>query len=506
MSEKRTNRRKKAEYKNWHRLVARNAAVLPAQNIMMGYITGSFKDAVNVDCGFSEFRYINYGAYVTKKDFFNFIEKVQEKVKKDSSFIKWVIKRNYEQCDKLLGTAKVEKINWSKKSNCELKLLLQKYISEFHKMGPFWAVPFAVEKIGTSIISEELKKKLGKKNKSKFRDYFLVLTSPSKEGYVGKEQREFLELAIEIQKQGYSLNSVKLKTTLKKENTLWNKIVDHVSRYAWLNIQYMIGNQWTVEDFFIRLKHISNPKEELNEQKNARIKTEQELKRIIKKLNFSRRTKEIIDAIREYVFLRTYRKDVTTLADYKVRPLLVEIGKRFEFSFDEMIYQSVEEINQLLIDGKKLKKKIIRERMEDFAILADKQRVDVIGSNVLEDYKKTWGEKEVNKDVKEFQGEVASKGYGKGKTRVVVDRRLIPTFQKGEILVTTMTTPDFVPAMQKAAAIVTDEGGILCHAAIISRELNKPCVIGTEIATKILKTGFLVEVDAEQGIVRILQK
>ena len=65
-----------------------------------------------------------------------------------------------------------------------------------------------------------------------------------------------------------------------------------------------------------------------------------------------------------------------------------------------------------------------------------------------------------------------------------------------------MTTPDFVPAMEKAAAIVTDRGGILCHAAIVSREMSKPCIIGTKIATKVLKDGDLVEVDADKGVVR----
>ena len=69
-----------------------------------------------------------------------------------------------------------------------------------------------------------------------------------------------------------------------------------------------------------------------------------------------------------------------------------------------------------------------------------------------------------------------------------------------------MTTPDFVVLMHKAGAIVTDIGGMLCHAAIVSREINKPCVIGTKFATQILHDGDLVEVDADNGIVRILEK
>jgi len=65
-----------------------------------------------------------------------------------------------------------------------------------------------------------------------------------------------------------------------------------------------------------------------------------------------------------------------------------------------------------------------------------------------------------------------------------------------------MTSPEFLPAMKKAKAIITDEGGVTCHAAIVSRELNIPCVIGTKVATKSLKDGDLVEVDTHQGIIR----
>ncbi|MFA6445786.1 MAG: PEP-utilizing enzyme [Candidatus Paceibacterota bacterium] len=68
-----------------------------------------------------------------------------------------------------------------------------------------------------------------------------------------------------------------------------------------------------------------------------------------------------------------------------------------------------------------------------------------------------------------------------------------------------MTRPDFLSLMNKASAFITDEGGITCHAAIVARELNKPCIIGTKIATKVLKDGDMVEVDAERGVVRIIK-
>ena len=78
--------------------------------------------------------------------------------------------------------------------------------------------------------------------------------------------------------------------------------------------------------------------------------------------------------------------------------------------------------------------------------------------------------------------------------------------RKNEFLVATMTTPDYILLMKKAVGFITDEGGVTCHAAIVAREMNKPCIIGTKVATKVLKDGDLVEVDVNKGIVKILKK
>jgi phosphoenolpyruvate synthase/pyruvate phosphate dikinase len=107
-------------------------------------------------------------------------------------------------------------------------------------------------------------------------------------------------------------------------------------------------------------------------------------------------------------------------------------------------------------------------------------------------------------DAQIIKGRVAFKGKVRGIVKIIFTKAKIKDFKRGYILVSPMTTPDYLPAMKKAAAFITDEGGITCHAAIIARELKKPCVIGTKIATKILKNGDLVEVDAEQGIVKII--
>ncbi len=95
----------------------------------------------------------------------------------------------------------------------------------------------------------------------------------------------------------------------------------------------------------------------------------------------------------------------------------------------------------------------------------------------------------------------ASPGVATGKVKIVLSLDDLDKVEPGDVLVTTMTTPDMVPAMKRAAAIVTDEGGMTCHAAIVSRELGVPAVVGTKEATKVLKDGMVVTVDGEKGVV-----
>lgn len=100
-----------------------------------------------------------------------------------------------------------------------------------------------------------------------------------------------------------------------------------------------------------------------------------------------------------------------------------------------------------------------------------------------------------------LQGLAASSGRATGKVRVLDSPDQGDELQDGEILVARMTSPDWVPTMRRAGALVTDEGGTTCHAAIVSRELGVPCVVGARIATKVLRTGQLVTVDGSQGAV-----
>jgi len=100
-----------------------------------------------------------------------------------------------------------------------------------------------------------------------------------------------------------------------------------------------------------------------------------------------------------------------------------------------------------------------------------------------------------------LKGLAASPGLASGPVKLYKEEESLDVVKKGDILVTVMTSPDMVPAMTRAAAIITDEGGMTCHAAIVARELGTPCIVGSKEATKLLKDGMVVTVDGARGVV-----
>ncbi|RJR28091.1 phosphoenolpyruvate synthase, partial [Candidatus Microgenomates bacterium] len=140
-------------------------------------------------------------------------------------------------------------------------------------------------------------------------------------------------------------------------------------------------------------------------------------------------------------------------------------------------------------------------------VLNGKKVKSAYGDSAISLKQKLIPDKDFSK-TKMVEGKSAYPGLIKGKVFVFNwgskdFNKQIANMPEGAVLVAGQTRPSLMPAIRKASAIVTDEGGITSHAAIVSRELKIPCLIGTEYATKIFKTGDLVEVDANKGIASI---
>ncbi len=178
-----------------------------------------------------------------------------------------------------------------------------------------------------------------------------------------------------------------------------------------------------------------------------------------------------------------------------------DLGRKLEKH--HVLCMTIWEVGHYFKNGALPKKKVLEERHKKCALIFSKNRFDIKAgkdAQAIEDA--LIG----SVTVSEVKGICAYKGVVRGVVRIVFDPATIKDFRKGEIIVTGMTRPEFIHLMKKAAAFVTDLGGILSHAAIVAREMKKPCVIGTDIATKVFKDGDIVEVDAEKGIVRKIEK
>lgn len=159
-------------------------------------------------------------------------------------------------------------------------------------------------------------------------------------------------------------------------------------------------------------------------------------------------------------------------------------------------------INQDVIDGVPER---AAERLNGWAYAYNTYHHPISWDELKEKYGFEFEEESVDvQHLQEVKGMSAFKGVARGPVRLVYSPLDFASVSSGDVLVTTMTSPQFAPIFSKVSAIVTDEGGITCHAAIIARELGKPCIIGTKTATKVFKDGDLVEVDAVSGIARRL--
>ena len=222
------------------------------------------------------------------------------------------------------------------------------------------------------------------------------------------------------------------------------------------------------------------------------------------------KTRNIIDTISILGHERMKMRLVWMPALYFNELFLIEFKRRYQIKKEELRLYEYPELQHLIMCNEKLDNNIIELRKKGFLKHLKDNEIITYEGNIAQDVLNKLVKED--EEIKEFKGMVASKGYAKGKVIVLSYResqdhaKKIKGMKKGNIIVTEMTRPNIITACQKAGAIVTDEGGILCHAAIISREMKKPCVIGTKLATKVLKDGDIVEVDADKGIIKKLMK
>jgi phosphohistidine swiveling domain-containing protein len=234
-------------------------------------------------------------------------------------------------------------------------------------------------------------------------------------------------------------------------------------------------------------------------EQNRKILPEQ--KKLVEKIADTPEEKAIFSFPRRLVETKAYRKDAMYFGCFVFDKLCGEIGRRLGITVDQVRYMTRQELFDALA-GKFNDFGALKKRIEYSVFFAINGRQTIlVGEEARKWYKENVKTEKIS-GASEITGTPAFAGHAIGRVKVINHPNEMLKMQKGDILVSHATNPNLLPAMTKAAAIVTDVGGLTCHAAIVSREFRIPCVVGTKIATQVLKDGDLVEVDAESGIIR----
>jgi phosphohistidine swiveling domain-containing protein len=350
------------------------------------------------------------------------------------------------------------------------------------------------------------------KSKMSSAEVFSILTTPTRPSLAIKEEIESLKVLQSIKAESLS-RKIFLQSDVKEikkslvglKPKLKRKILNHYKKWHWTPYTY-IGPPYDLDYYLTVWSGLLRQKLDINrhlqklqnQPKFAKLAKQ----KLIKKLKISKNDQQLFDIASEIIYLKAYRKDCWFFGCFVMERIHKEIAKRLNLSLKQVRFMAHWEVPLALKKGN-FSEQILNERIR-FCVYYQKNLKGIIyiGKRARQFLSKLNIEKEVIKEVNELSGTSACPGKVKGTIKIINQPEQMGKMNQGDIMIAHTTFPSLVPAMKKAAAIITDDGGITCHAAIVARELKTPCVVGTKIVTKVLKDGDRVEVDAERGIVR----
>jgi phosphohistidine swiveling domain-containing protein len=227
---------------------------------------------------------------------------------------------------------------------------------------------------------------------------------------------------------------------------------------------------------------------------------------LMAKLKFNSRSKFLIKLAQNVLWQKGYRKDVEYHGFYCYEPIMREIAKRKNVEdWRDLLYMFPWEMEGYILKNK-FNNKELTERRKFSCLIVSKNSVKLITGQKARKFYKKLGVEKIDQNLKQTKGQCAFLGKARGPVKLIFVPSDMKKMKKGDVLVSQATSPDIIPAMKLASAIVTNTGGLICHAAITARELRIPCIVGTTNAAEIFKDGDIVEVDAEKGIVKKISK
>lgn len=312
---------------------------------------------------------------------------------------------------------------------------------------------------------------------------------------------------IHIAEEDFNLKQIALKIQKEVAKKEIEKLIsEHLEKYDFINMYdetYLPANK---EQTVLRLKGYVGNKDLENELKTSSDslhKNSSQYSLLLSSNKFSKNDLALIKFAHGYASFMELRNFYRAQAAFYSAPFFNEVAKRLGLSIENLLAFSDYEIADALKGNKQIINKDAISRRNYCVCFYSPVEWSILNSKESKIIDDAITKIEMTSEIK---GVVAFKGsVVRGRVKIINSVADMGKLKEGDILVSSMTRPEFIMSIQKAAAIITDEGGMLCHAAIVSRELKKPCIIGTKIATKFLKDNDLVEVDTNTGSVIILK-
>ncbi|MBI5225688.1 hypothetical protein HY994_00430 [Candidatus Micrarchaeota archaeon] len=347
---------------------------------------------------------------------------------------------------------------------------------------------------------------------SKFNDIYAVLFAPTKASFLAREQEELLKIAAQVHHRHAWEKLKNDPARITDFPALEKQLQHHAEKYFWISNNYAKTPVLTVGDFLARALDENDPLNQIRHHQTELAKNRHYKAALARKLKLPHDIKTLVRIGETFSYMQDERKKYVLISNHFQMRFLKEISRRTGQSLKRLQNVVFSELAEVLAGNFDWKKADARARF-CFCLQTPGKWEIVEGKKAQDIFKKHFQNRDATghqmtgktKDGKinelVLHGTCANPGYAKGPVKIIRKTHDLINMKQGDILVASMTRPEMLVALKKAAAIVTDEGGITSHAAVVSRELGIPCLIGTKHATKWLKDGDWVDVDAKKGMV-----
>lgn len=378
---------------------------------------------------------------------------------------------------------KTRAMNLGKLSNDRLIKLLEDFYHKqalMHAMGWIGNVVDFVDSAFSNYLLKYLKNQ---------GEVFSILTTPIEESFAQKEYLGYLKI----------LNKIKKEKLIKQQ----------VEQFGWLG--YGVEGPGWKEEYYIDLlasliRQKANPASLANKIKLEQEQTLKKQKSFIKSLKIDSKHQKLLEVAKGFVFTKGYRKDAMFHGFWCLEFLHREFARRTNLALKQVRYIYPWEYKKVMLEKEKWSAEL-NKRWDYHICYSERGKHKILSGEKAKKFVASlnFEEKKIRK-ARRLEGDCASPGKVRGVVAIVNTPAENKKIERADVLVSNMTNPDLMPAIRKAKAIVTDVGGLTCHAAIVSREFGIPCIIGTKIATQVLKDNSVVEVDATHGVVNLIKR